>query len=366
MVSWRMGMKFACLWAIKFMKTNKKQIILIAIVILLIAAIAWFYINQSSKTQTTNKTSPIIVTVTPITYHISELTIRAYGTTVSPTSMAIRAQENAEIIAIYFKPGQAVTKGQLLFKLKVSGIEEQQKKLKAQMLQTKSYYLRLQEEHQKLPGIVAEYDLLKARTQYQQDLASYQQLLRLENIRAPIDGMISDTNYSAGDTVATGTKLTQITDPGSLQVKYQLPSKYVKQARIGQTIRFYPDGTEHVYKGTISYISPQFDSDSYGLTIRADLEKFADLKPNHFGQVVQIINPNYKTLAIPQSLVHNDAQGFYVYIIQNNKVAKNYFMPGAINKEGLIQVLSGIKPNTPVINSDQSILSSGLTVQVGS
>jgi len=348
------------------MGTSKKQIILIAIVILLVAIFAWFYVNQVSKTQTASQTPPIIVTVAPIKYHTSELTIRAYGTTVSPKSMVVRVQDNVEIIALYFKPGQAVTKGQLLFKLKVSDIAEQQKKLEAQVLQAKSYYLRLQKMHQELPSCVAGYNLLKARTQYQQNLASYQQLLSLENVRAPINGVISDTNYSVGDTVATGTELTQITDPRSLQVKYQLPSKYVNQTHIGQTIRFYPDGIERVYRGKISYISPQFDSDSYGLTIRADLEDFADLKPNHFGQIVQTINPHYKTLAVPQSLVHNDAQGFYIYIIQDNKVAKNYFTPGAINKEGLIQVLSGIKPNTPVINSDQSVLSSGLTVKVGS
>lgn len=348
------------------MRISKKQIILIIVVVLLIAILAWFYMNQVSKTQAISQTSPVIVTIVPIRYHTSELTIKAYGTTVSPTSMAVRAQDNAEITAIHFNPGQMVTKGQLLFELKVSDVAEQQKKLQAEMLQAKSYYLRLKKMRQKLPGLVAEYDLLKARTQYQQNSASYQQLLRLENVRAPIAGVVSDTNYSVGDIVATGTELTQITDPSSLQVKYQLPSRYVKQTRIGQVIRFYPDDTGRVYRGKISYISPQFDSDSYGLTIRADLEEFAGLKPNHFGQVEQIINSHYKILAIPQSLVHNDAQGFYVYVVQNNKVTENYFTPGAINKAGLIQVLSGIKANTPVINSDQSVISPGLTVQVGS
>ena len=217
-----------------------------------------------------------------------------------------------------------------------------------------------------MPGIVSSFDLLKAKKNYQQDLATYRQVVEVENIRAPIKGIISDTDYSVGDVVAAGDELTKITDPTTLQVKYQLPSQYAKQTRLGQTVRFYPDGLTRVYTGKVSYVSPQFDSDSYSLTIKADLDDFSGLRPNHFGQIVQVINPHYKTLAVPQGLAHNDAQGFYIYTIEDNKVTKQYFTAGTVSKDGLIQIISGIKVNTPIITSDQSILSQGQTVKVGS
>lgn len=352
------------------MKLNKRKytntVILIAIIIIsmiIITVTSLAHFHQSNK-RNMNHTKVPIVTVIPVVYHLTTKTTMAYGTTVSPRSIVIRSQDNALISEIEFQPGQAVKKGQLLFRLNVSDIGNQSQKLKAQMLQAKSGYHRLEQMNKTLPGSISEFDLLKAKSQYQQVLAAYKEVSTVENIRAAIDGTISDTHFAVGDFVNGGEILTKIVDPNSLQIKYQLPNQYANQVHLGQMIRFYPDGDSTAYSGRVSYIAPQFDGNNYGLTLKADLDKLSNLRPNHFGRIVQVLDPHYKTLAIPQGLVKTDAQGFYVYVLNKDKVNKCYFKAGEVSQAGLIQVLSGIKAQTLIINSNLAAISPGQAVQV--
>lgn len=301
----------------------------------------------------------------PLKIQTSKQTITAYGSTISPLSVIVRAQSNAQIQSINFKPGQMVKAGQVLFQLKSSDIDNQPEKLRAAYVQAKSYYNRLVHANKSAPGSVARYDLLKAKTTYQQALAAFQESAVISKIRAPISGQISDTDLTVGSYVTDNQQLAQIITPQHLEVKYQLPSQYMSQAKVEQNIKFKPTGMKQTYSGKVMYVAP-YVSDDYGLTIRADLQNASGLRPNQFGQITQVVNPNFKSLLVPQALVQTDSKGFYVYTLSGKKVAQSYFKPGSVTSSGLVQVLSGLTTKTLVIDAQGSALSPGESVQVAS
>lgn len=334
------------------------------IICLIFAAIGYWIYHFVAHPKKRLKPAKIqTVTLALLRYHTLPQIVEAYGTTISPKSTALKSQTSGTIATIDFKAGEHVKKGQVLFTLLSNDISTQAKKLYAAMLLSKSFFERQKRANKLLPGSVSPYDIQKSKLQYEQDLASYAESSTVNTISAPFNGIISDTNLAVGSYVAMGATMASLTDPHSLQITYQLPSQDAPQVKIGQAIAFYPDGATQPIAGTVSYISPQYDAQNYNLTLRADV-KNTSIKPNFFGRIVETTNPNYKTLAVSQSLVQADAQGFYVYTIEDKKVTKHYIKTGMVDKNGLIQIVSGIAPNTPIISSDIANLSDGQTVQV--
>lgn len=346
-----------------FLKNTKKLITWI--IILLIFSLIGYWIVKISHSRPAAQTPDDVqtVSITPITYHTLPKTVTAYGTIISPKSVALNTQTAGTITAINFKPGQHVSKGQVLFTLTTSDISTQAKGLYAAMLSSKSLYDRQKRGNKLMSGSFSKYAVQKSKLQYEQDLAAYQESQAIEHIKAPIDGTISDTDLTVGSYIPAGQFIAHLVDPTSLQVKYQLPSQYAEDVHTGQHIQFFAGSLKQAANGIVTYVSPQFDADNYNLTLRADIHS-TSLKPQLFGHIKQVLNPNYKTLAIPQALVQADAQGFYALVIDHNKVAKLYFSAGDLNKNGLIDIQSGIKAGTPIISSQVESLSVGQTVKV--
>jgi membrane fusion protein, multidrug efflux system len=316
-----------------------------------------------------------LVTVEPLKYHILPQTITGYGNVISPQSVALRSQINGSIQAIKFKYGQKVKSGDILFVIKNTAISEQLKGLAADLKYKKQNYLRLNQQAKLFRSSVSEggeNGLIKAQTDYQQSLSKYNQAYNSQNLLSPISGIVSATNLAVGDYVSAGDSLVKVTksvNKKSLQIQYILPSSYINKAKVGQSVEFTPaqsqyDKTNQVYKASVSYVSPEVNPDTQGVFIRADFLENINLAPNTFGQVTQVINPKYRTLAIPQGLVQTDPAGFFVFAYHNNKVVKEYFTPGVLTKSGLIEVVSGLKDKEQIITTNPEQLSPGEKVKL--
>ena len=304
------------------------------------------------------------VTISRLVPQVIPQTVSSYGQTISPLSMTVKTQADGILTSLNFAPGKMVKKGQLLATLKTSDSSTQLKKLKAQMELSKQVYLRTQRLVNMKSAAVSKIDLLKAKLQYEQDLAQYQQAEAIYKITAPINGVVSDTTLAVGDYVAAGTSLVNVVNLQSLQVRYQLPSRYAQLVKLGQEVIFTPTNEHQTYKATVSYVAPLIDQDAAGVTLRADFVHPTGLLANRFGQVVQTINDQYKTLVVPQMLVQSDAQGFYVYLFKDKKVFKQYFTAGMITQSGLMEVTSGLVAGEQLITTNPHLLKEGQNVQV--
>ena len=346
------------------MKRIVKKSIWIILFIVLVLLITYFVFLR--KKPTVVAALPIVqtVTISRLVPHVIPQTVSSYGQTISPLSMIVKTQADGLLTSLNFTPGKMVKKGQLLATLKTSDSGTQVKKLKAQMELSKQVYLRTQRLVNMKSAAVSKIDLLKAKLQYQQDLAQYEQAEAIYKMTSPIDGVVSDTTLAVGDYVSAGTTLVNVVNLQSLQVRYQLPSHYAQLVKVGQRVTFTPTNDQQTYIATVSYIAPLIDEDAAGVTLRADFVHPNGLLANRFGQVMQTINAQYTTLVVPQMLVQSDAQGFYVYLYKDKKVYKQYFTAGSVTQSGLMEVTAGLTAGDQLITSNPHALKEGQNVQV--
>ena len=253
------------------------------------------------------------------------LTVAAYGMTQSPKSVVIAAKSDGIIKAIKFTSGAYIKKGQPLFQIQSTNSDNQIKKIKANLEADHAKYLAYQSANKKTPGIISRVDLNSAKAKYKGDLSAYQTATEAVDIPAPINGMASARQTSIGSFVQSGQKLLSIIDPASLQIQFSLPSQYGPQLKIGQAVLVSPTSSQQHYQATVSYIDPQLSADGNDITVHAKFNHNLHLRPNVFAKITLTLDPHYKTLALAQSLVQSDAQGFYVYGIRDNRVSKMYF-----------------------------------------
>lgn len=346
------------------MLSLKKRWKWLIVLLLLVVIFSIFYWVLNRKPAAVATPAPT-VTVQPLAYTTLPLKVTGYAQVVSPTSIGVTAQSSGLIASINFNPGQTVQKGQVLFTLQSNDTGAQMEQLQAQANFAKETYVRDQQLQQQDPGAISQIEVLQAQSTYQQALAQYQEAKAIHTIIAGVDGVISDTNLSPGDFVTSGEVLAVLVN-NDLQVKYTLPSRYATQVKLGQTITFTNTDTQQTYSGVVSYIAPLVNQNDYTLTLRANFTSNTLPLLNTFGQVTQVLDPNYKALAVLQTLVQNDAQGFYVYVLKGKQVEKQYFVPGEITVNGYIIAQSGLTVNMPLITSDPSNLAVNETVQVTS
>lgn len=304
---------------------------------------------------------PLTVKVEEITLKRIDKTAITYGKLIAPKSVNLKAQSDGEIKAVFFKEGEKVKKGQILFELKSNDISQPLNTLKASLEIAKERYLRSQKLYQEFSGGISEIDLLNNKSKYQQALAQYNEAKAIHDITSPINGMVEKTDLAVGDMVLSGDLLVKISNKNQLQIDYQLPLNQAQQAKIGQKVQFIANG--QIVNGVVSYIAYEISSGNL-LTLRANIsnDKNKKLFANTYGKVIQTLKKDMTVILVNQNLIQTDSSGFYVFLDKDNHVIKQKIKVGELMKNGQIEITSGLKVNDKLIMSHLDSLSDGQSV----
>lgn len=347
-----------------------KWVIWAIIVLVIILVIGYWMAHRKKPVIHVAAATIPTVEVEHLKYQVFPKIVEGYGQTASPNSVTIKPQFTGVIESILFKAGDHVKAGQPLFILKSINSTQQIEYAKSILNSVEQSYVRLKKQYELNKAGVSEIDLIQAKSQYEQALVAYNLLKTQNTVMSPIDGVISSvkSDLAMGDIVNAGQLLATITkniNNKSVLLKYTLPSQYANQLKPGQKVIFTPsyshDHILHTYNASVSYISPDVDAKSSSVTLRAYfIDNFTDknkVLPNVFGKIKQVIDPNYKALAVKQYLVQTDAKGFFIYVFKDHKVLKKYFKPLLVLKSGLIPIASGLESGDLVIITNPSSLS---------
>lgn len=349
-----------------FLRPFTKIITLVFFACIILGILFVTHRHQKKQVDLNLQNTSLKVKLAPITEQSIPIQITAYGKIIDPDAVDLSAQSAGTITSINFKPGDPVKKGDILFTFISNSIDDQTQKLLAAMRLAHDNYKRLSDAYQMDSSSISQANLTQAKLLYEQALATYQAARTVEKTVAPIDGYITTTTLAVGDFVNVGTPLAHIEASGSREVEYQIPSQYQSQVTLGQTLVFQPFNSDISCNAHVVYISPNLDPNDSNLVLRAKLDNSSEFTTNLDGTVTQRLSQNNKSLAVPVSLVQTDAQGFYIYTVDHNKVEKMHFETGALTNAGLMTIKSGIPINTLMVISPPSNLFEGETVVVSS
>ena len=344
---------------------SKLTTVIILLAGIIAAAGIYHYLPLTKSSPTTTEVQPTqTVTVATFAQRTIPTTAHAYGSIISPRSVDVGAKTNGVVSAVYFKAGQTLQKGDLLFKVESNNTTNQLKQLAANLQLAKTTYDNYVKANELAPGSISQLDINTKKADYLTALTAYQVAKSQFYIKAPVHGIASDTELAIGSSVSENDTLMTVIDLSSIELKYTLPSQYSHLVAKGQDLTFIANNHKRAYAAKVSYISPSMTLEDDNITLRATFDTPPPLKPNTFGHITQIIDPTHQAIALPQTLLQSDEAGFFLYTVENNKVTHTPVTTGSIDDKGFIEIAHGITTKTQVITSNPSALNVGQHIKV--
>lgn len=320
------------------------------------------------------------------TPHIEEVNVsaEATGRVEAQYSVDLVARVPGFLIKKYFKEGDFVKKGQLLFQIDPKEYQYEVNNSQANVNQYEALLKNAQQELNRANALVKE-DLisrsdvdssLASRNQYRALLDAAKQQLELAklnlgytSIKSPIDGRIGKVNITEGNYVtATSGGLVNISSVDPVYVTFSIKSAdFVKLLRASNELKDvdvrvqFTGGSWYDKIGRINFVDNKIDVDSGSVTLRATFDNSKKwLIPGDYMKVELVAPKVVKYLTVPQSCTKGDAMsGYYVWAIEDDKaVRKNIKVSDDINNNWVVD--SGLNlDDVIVVSGIQNIVSEG-------
>lgn len=323
-------------------------------------------INTKSKLETSTATLQIPVIIDTVNFYSPSSTLRKTGN-VAPFKQAVAyASSPGNITKLDFDLGTIVSAGQLMavtdprkIDIDLQNAIAKEKKLKNEL----DTYIELLEGKATTQEKVNQLRLDHIDAQNQ--VAQFKTQMGDTRILAPISGIITEKKIEQGVYVNAGTEIATIVDVKKIKVQVYLTENEVFQIKKHDiahiTSEVFPDT---VFKGKVTYISPQGDATHSYLT-----EITIDNPDNNFlksGAFVYVDFPKGNITPIQmiarEALLEN-TQTPTVYVVKDNKVTTRKILTGK-DFGDKIEILSGLSKGEIVVVSGQINLSNGTAVKV--
>ncbi|MGD0825185.1 MAG: efflux RND transporter periplasmic adaptor subunit, partial [Terriglobales bacterium] len=335
------------------------------------------------------KPTPAKIAITTATAKKGDIGVYldSIGTVTPVYTDSITAEVTGLVVAVHFKEGQLVSKGDPL-------IDIDARPYRANLLQAQGALERDQ-------NVLAEarMDLKRYQDAWAQNAIAKQQMEDQEkivlqdegtvkndegtvqydqvqvdfcHITAPISGRVGLRLVDPGNVVQTaGTvSLAVITQLTPITVIFTIPEDNLGAvvARLNKKAKLTDDAYDRsaqkkIASGTLLTIDNQIDTTTGTVKGRAVFENKNDaLFPNQFVNTRLLVNTLQGVTLIPASAIQQNGQASFVYVIQNDKAEMRTVKPG-VTDGGMTQV-DGINPGDVVANSSFDKLQNNTAVVV--
>lgn len=354
----------------------KKNIIIIAGIILIAILLRFIYsaYGQFMMGMAMKKGSvPMVVTDTVQSADVIRQ-IEAPGRIVSKYRVDVVARIDGYLTKSYFKEGDFVKKGQVLFQIEPQQWLYALQKAQSSLANTKAQLIYAEKQLKRSEILLkkdyiskASYDeLLSQRDALRGQLAMFQAEVRdaqrnygYTSVKAPVDGQIGLINVTVGNYVNQSVgALTTINSTNPIYVTFPLDSKeYMKLTQIEpeDTKRkvelFFPTGEKYDLTGLQDFHDNAVDATTGTITMRATFPNPSGKLIN--GEFVKVMIYSNKTINVPivaQTAVLENPQGKYVYKLEKDIPKITFIKTSGQYKQNWI-VESGLEKGDVIITS---------------
>ncbi|MCP4179910.1 MAG: efflux RND transporter periplasmic adaptor subunit [bacterium] len=312
-------------------------------------------------------------------------------------SVNIISQVTGEIMKCYFKQGQCVKKGDLLFtidpRLYQASLDQADASLKQDQAdeQLQKYIL---EKDKNLPrtGAIATQVFAQYIAQFNKTLAKveldkanieeYAIKLSYCRITSPIDGITGFREVDPGNVVMANNGPTlvnvksidplyvdfTISERNLTRLKHAMAKRELKVIVQTQTANLEDKMESCFYEGVLKVLSNAVDNKTGTILLRAVVpNKDRLLWPGQFVNVKLIFFIKKNALLVPYQSVSQGQKGYYVFLVKNNKAVLEYVKPG-LKEEGYIEITplrkGAVKSGDMVVTVGQMGLAPGSDVKI--
>lgn len=182
-------------------------------------------------------------------------------------------------------------------------------------------------------------------------------------VKADFNGVVTEVDIVEGATVASGTKIVTLANLDDVQVNVQVSKTDLPKISVGQKVDIKINGKD--YNGEILQISGSATKNANGVAVVDTKIKVT----NPDKDIILGVEANNKihaekadnTIVLPYEYVVTDAEGDYVFVLENGTAVKKPVKIG-ISTSTEAQITEGLTENDKVITTNLDTLTDGMAV----
>jgi membrane fusion protein, multidrug efflux system len=328
--------------------------------------------NSKSDGRTT------LVTVSPIKNEAIEIRQSAVGTLEGLVNPTLAAEMSARVIKVYVNTGESVKKGQLIATLDATDSRMQRNEAQAEvariqaLLENQSKTVARNQalvdqnfiSQNAVDNDVAQENVLKQQlTAAKARIATINHDSSKSNIIAPVSGIIESKPVDTGDYLKIGDPIVQIISKQILRAHLPFPEQIGSKLKPGLTVRLNTPTSDQTIETVVRELKPLISEGNRTIDVIADIKDAEGWQPGATVTGTVILGELPAAMMIPeQSLVLRPA-GEVVYVVRNN-IAYQSIVKTGLRQNGLIEILSGLKPNDMVVVDGAGFLTDKAPVEI--
>ncbi|MBZ5567754.1 MAG: efflux RND transporter periplasmic adaptor subunit [Acidobacteriia bacterium] len=303
--------------------------------------------------------------------------ITAIGNVEAYQTVQIRSQVNGQLERVYFKEGDDVRKGQLLFQLDKAPFQAALEQAEGNLQRDQANAVNAQAQAARYTalekqGVISREQAEQMRTQAQAnasavnadkaavDAAKVQ--LRYTDIKAPIEARAGALLINVGNLIKANDTpyLVQLNQIAPIYATFSIPETQLQQvreySRSGHLkVLAYPKGqTTDPGEGTLTFIDNGVDPTTGTVKLKGTFQnKDKRLWPGEYVDVVLDLSVRKNAIVVPTKAVQTGQQGTYVYIVTQDNTAKPQPVQTSGTFHDLTLIASGLAPRERVVVDGQ-------------
>lgn len=319
-----------------------------------------------------NKKESLITTIVATEKNFEHF-LELQGDVQTKKNVLVYPETPGQIVHVYVREGQRVTKGQPLAQIDAGGLSNQLAQVEVSANLAKTTYERQKRLWKQKIGSEIQY--LQAKTNYEAQsnaVSNIRKSLDKYTVKAPFSGIIDDVIKEQGTVVAPGpySEIFRIVNLGDMYVETNVPESHIASIKKGKRVQVVvPVIGKTIFskvRQTGSFINPANRTFKVEVAIP---NKDRIVKPNMTAKLKINDYTNPKGILIPQSVISENAEGQqYVYVVtdvkDNTGIAKQVIITTGKTQGDVVEVLSGIKSGDHIIKEGARTVQKGQKVRI--
>lgn len=356
-------------------------------VLILMGVLFAFPAGCAKKKQEPPKTPPVPVLVSKAIRKDIPIQLNAIGTGEADSRVEIKSLVGGQLLEVYFKEGDSVKKGQLLFKIDPRPFESALKQSEANLARDTALWQNAEEQAKRYAFLVEkdyvakeQYDQLRATAAAQNALVQADKaqvetnrlLLEYTSITAPINGKTGSLMVHAGNVVKMNDiVLVVIERIQPIKVAFSIPEQQFSEVKKSSSGRSLPvqaiiTGEEDKPEnGKLDFLNNEIDNATATIRLKAIFQNGRNrLWPGQFVNVVLTLGTQKNAVLVPTEAVQTGQNGQYVFVAKPDMTVESRKITVSRSFANFSAVSDGLSAGETVVTDGQLRLSTGSKIVI--
>lgn len=363
-----------------------KKILLLCCLLSTVYSLLFLPACSSKKEQSVKK--PVVpVTVGAVIKKTVPVQIRAIGNVEAYSTVSVKARVGGDLTHVYFREGQDVNKGDMLFTIDPRLYKTALESAKANLVRDTALAKKADEDLRRYTELLR--DELVSRSQYEQIFANAEALKAtvdadkavVENARlqveyctiyAPIAGRTGSLLVNQGNLIKANDDkpMVIINQLQPVYVNFSVPEQYLPEIKKYMSAgklnveAFLSKEDKKSFHGVLSFMDNTVDTATGTIKLKATFSnKEKALWPGQFVTVRMTLSNIQDAVVVPTQAIQTGQQGQFVFVVKDGTVELRPVTAG-ITYEDVTVIEKGLSAGDEVVTDGQMRLMPGAKVEI--